>query len=803
MLKSMSLFYQKDNFDLFFKEHKQDKESIFEEIYSFLGNQEFKAKKDFKKAYTNLLLKEKNREKILSSGLVLKIDTNLSNLSKLILIDKENRYKLDIEFIKKVRVLNKKSIDPKIRYIISYAYFKHYYQINQKMKIKYKLKNDIEELSFSSDNLENEIIYNTNIEYISIYPNFKNIYDNIFEIIDKEKSLTTIDSNNFFNKYRLLLFPNINKEDINKIKFKRADLTEYDWDYKYFAYNRKTGITFNIQRILIEAFQMNKKYFYLNMDFLYNEENINNIGDYIFFNLAFLFSLDKKNEFIEFIENNILNFIYVYKGEKLIDKLLSLLFKKFGNNFRLYIDDVKSEVQLKIIKNLMDKYGIKDIIIYVQINERTLISLIEFRYKLIENDEIGSSINDEFDFYIPLSLNKININEIKNFYKKKLRPFFEKFDYETYLHLLKVKYLIYTQNVDIYKLIYIDSLLEFLYVKIGKSKVYETRFRNDVIEDIFNDYYINYISKFNNNNNNIFFELTKSEEGINLERQIIYDLIIKKININKIKVKKIFSIKFFPEIEFNKNEEYLFIQEAPNAPYYDFAYLYNSDGFIILKVGQIGINKNMDDLIKLDKEFLLFDLYYFAQKLKFEKGIKIDKIELCLITTYNAFEENVKYLKNEILKDKRKYNCFQDMKQFCNENDFIFLIFDTQFSDFYRYNNKNVLIKTDLKYDAFQFDVIKIFKKTKYIEGTKKINYYYKPKDAPNIIGKIKLPSDFKNEYLNSEFNFERTKERAIYKRKMEIEIDDIQKENIIDKKGDVASNKKKKQDKFDEKEEN
>ena len=77
------------------------------------------------------------------------------------------------------------------------------------MKIKYKLKNDIEELSFSSDNLENEIIYNTNIEYISIYPNFKNIYDNIFEIIDKEKSLTTIDSNNFFNKYRLLLFPNI------------------------------------------------------------------------------------------------------------------------------------------------------------------------------------------------------------------------------------------------------------------------------------------------------------------------------------------------------------------------------------------------------------------------------------------------------------------------------------------------------------------------------------------------------------------------------------------------------------------
>ena len=178
MLKSMSLFYQKDNFDLFFKEHKQDKESIFEEIYSFLGNQEFKAKQDFKKTYTNLLLKEKNREKILSSGLVLKIDTNLS---KLILIDKQNRYKLDIEFIKKVRVLNKKSIEPKIRYIISYAYYKHYYQINQKMKIKYKLKNNIEELSFSSDDLENEIIYNTNIEY-RIFKIFWTFHKNPYNI---------------------------------------------------------------------------------------------------------------------------------------------------------------------------------------------------------------------------------------------------------------------------------------------------------------------------------------------------------------------------------------------------------------------------------------------------------------------------------------------------------------------------------------------------------------------------------------------------------------------------------------------
>jgi hypothetical protein len=97
-----------------------------------------------------------------------------------------------------------------------------------------------------------------------------------------------------------------------------------------------------------------------------------------------------------------------------------------------------------------------------------------------------------------------------------------------------VKYLINAENFHLYKLIDIDSFLEFLLVKIKNQTVYNIRLRNDYIKKLFNEYYIDYIMKFKNVNNQIFFEISKTEEGINFERQIIFDLIIKNLNIERI-----------------------------------------------------------------------------------------------------------------------------------------------------------------------------------------------------------------------------------------------------------------------------
>ena len=758
----MSYFYQKQELDKFFENHQKDKERIFEEIYSFLGNREFESKKDFRTNYIKLLSKEKDKKKELDCGLIIQIGEDLSNLE---LQGKNSTFTLSIDFMKKVQILFKKTNEFKTRYIISKTYFIYYYQNLKKNKIKYKFNNSIEEESFLlSKNFENDIIYNPNLEYISLSPDFQEIYTDIFNILKKEKVLQSITPKELFNEFRIINFPEINKEDINKIEFKSFSFNDYCLGYKYLCYNKKIGLTLATQKLLIRLFQKEMKYFYCNMDFLYKEVDIKKIRNYLFFYLSFLFSLNEQEKFQNFIEKKVMNLIYIYKGENLIMELLKVLKKKFKDNYRLYVDNVKSRVQLNVINKFMNQYGKEDVYILIQINEDTLYCLFDIQFTLIENNMMGSSISDDFEYYIPFSLGKLDDKKIKKDYSNKLQHFFEKFDYESYLYLLKVKYLIEANNFDIYKLIDIDTFLPFLIVQIGQNEVYNIEFRNNMIKEIFDDYYINYVSKFKNINNNIFHEITKTEEGINLERQITYDLIIKKMNITKIKIDKIFSIKSFPNNEFNKNNEYLFIQNKSNAPYYDIGYLFNSNGLIIFKACQIGINKPNDYLKKLDKEFILFDLSYFSQQLEFEKGIKIDKIQFCLITSFNAFEENEKYLNKTISAKDRKYANFNDMKEFCAKNNYVFLIFDTKSSQFYFYDEENNLKQTDLKYDAFQLNVKKIFNKNKYISITKRLLYNFNP-DKPKYLGKFELPSNFNEETLNKEYKYKIVDNVAIYKK--------------------------------------
>ena len=304
---------------------------------------------------------------------------------------------------------------------------------------------------------------------------------------------------------------------------------------------------------------------------------------------------------------------------------------------------------------------------------------------------------------------------------------------------------------------------------------------------------MSYISTIKNVfNNKIFYEISKSEEGINFERQIIFDLIINNPNIKKVKIEQIYSVEKFPDITFENNKEYLFIQKKSNAPYYDFAYIYYSDDLTILKCSQIGINKGFDELIKLNKEFLLLDLAFFCQKFFYETKIKIHKVEICIITTYNAFEEYKNFLEKKIGIKNRKYNNFEVMKNFCFNNKYTFLIFDTKTSEFYKLKSDNKLQKENLTYSYNQFDIQKIFVKNKYIQQVKKLNYYYNPK-KPKIIGKIQLPKDFQKGMLNANLNFQIEDNIAIFKKikikkeedinndNNEIEIDEEQHNKIIE----------------------
>ena len=786
MLNSMSLYYQKQNFDVFLEKHNEDKELIFDEINSLLGNQVFSTKKCFINALTKLFSSDGNKKRKLKSGLILKMDEDMPILH---LTDKNNTFKIDIEFLKKIQILDKEKGNLEEKYIISQGYYSYILLTLKKGKIKYKFK-DCDECSFFSKDFEDDIVYNKNFEYISVNPDLSEIYDDIYNVLNKEKKFTTIEAKDLFNKYRLLNFPEINGVSIDKIKFKPVHLSGYDFRYKYLVYNKRIGLTLLNQKLLIRAFQDNRKFFYCNMEFLYNELDLNKIRNYLLFYLAFLFSIEEKDKYINFIDNNIISLIYVYKGKTLVNKLLDLLFEQFDDTFKFFIDNVKSDDQLKIVQNLLCKYTKEEIIIFIQINERTLLSLFDMHYyKLIEIIYDDDLINDYFEYYIPICLKEMSETDIKDKYRARLKTFFEKLNYDSYLYLLKVKYILSENDINLHKLLAINSFLDYIYIKIYNGRVYDAKWRNNTIKEIFGEFYINYVSKFKNINNNIFHDITKSEEGINFERQIIFDLILKNNNINKIKVDRIYSIQEFPDMDIERNKEYFFIQDKSNAPYYDFLFLYYSNDSTIINAGQIGINKNDEQLSHLNNEFLLFDLFYFAQKMKFEKKIKIDKIQISLITTYNAFEENQEYLNNNIPKNERKYNNFTTMKQFCDKNKYIFLIFDTRNTQFYRFNKENQLKKTDLKYNARQFDIKKIFKKSKYIENTIKMCYYFKPKD-PSIIAKIKLPKEFDNKRLNGDFNFKIIGRYAIYEQICRKDINCIKEGNKRDIKDDIYNEK-------------
>lgn len=746
----------------FINKYQNNREEIFNEIYEYLGNKTFKSLIEFKLNYIKILTKEENNSKKLSSGLILKIGYSSSALE---LTDDNSTFRIGIQYMKKVKIKRLEGISE--QFIISEKYYNKVIRDNN--CIKYKLKNSSKESSLESNELEIKVIFNESIEYLSVIPDYKDIYKKVFEIFEKEKNKSIIEPKEFFNEFRILNFPEFKNYDLDKIKWK-INYIYYDYNNKYFCYNKKVGLSLFLQRNLIDLTKENIKYFYLNIDYLINESSIKNIRKYIFFYLSTLFFTNEYKEYIEFIEKEVLSIIN-YKGKTLIIKLLEILQKNI-KNMELYIDNIKTKMEFDIIDDFIKTYD-ANINIFIQINNNTLPTLCNINFKLITYEPDSFSISDDMEYHLPLKLDAISLTVIKNTYSEQLKSYFSNFDYEDYRFLLKIKLFLNSTNFDLIELKKYASFLDFLLIKIHNKRVNKINFRNNMIKEIFDDLYEGYITKMKNINSNIFSEISKSEEGIYFEKQIIFDLITNKVNIQKVKIDKIFSIKEFPDFKKIEKQGILFIQTNTNAPYYDFSYIYTFNNLNILKCCQIGINKNIRELEKLNKMFLLFDLYFFCQKLRQEKKIQIDKIEICIITTYKAYEE---YINRNLKTKEKKYNNFETMKNYCHQNDFVFLIYDINNSEFFIFNKDNILTKTNLESVVFPNELKNIFENDDDIKGIKKLNYYFKLK-SPNVIGKIKLNNNMGIEKLNAYFYFKIIKNNIIFYSNKNI----IKKDNITD----------------------
>ena len=741
--------YLEEDLDIFLNKHEKDKEKIFNEIREYLGKKKFISKKEFFDNYFSLLSKENNCSKTLSSGLILKIGDATNALE---LTDCQT-FTIKIEYLKKIKIKSFKGNSYK--FIISERYFNKIIKNTKDNHLKYKETNKSKESTLESNEFDIKVIFNKNFDYLSIIPNYKNICDEVFEILEKEKSKKEISPKDFFNKFRLLNFPEIQKYDLDKINWKLNFMDFSDTNYKYFCYNKKIGLSIYLQRNFNYLSKRNIKFFYLNIDFLMNESSSKNIRNYLIFYMSNLYLNSEKDKYIEFIENDLSNNIE-YKGKILVEKILDLLVKNF-KDYELYIDNIKTKFEFDIVDNFIKTYDLKTFA-FIQINNNTVGVLSGINYKLVENLN-NFSILEDFEFYLPLNFGEINESQIRENYTKNLRNYFKNVDYEGYRFLLKIKYFLNAKKFYLFELNTYGSFLEFILVDINKNIVNKINFRNNIIEEIFNDLYEGYITKIINTDKNIFSEISKSNEGQFFEKQIIYDTIINNININKIRVDKIFSIKEFPINIIDKKEDILLIQINANAPYYDFGFIYRENNINILKLCQIGINKSKNELLKLNPNFLLLDIYYFCQKMHKEKQIEINKAEICLITTIKAYEESIN---NNTLQKERQYKNFEVMKDFCNHNNYLFFIYDVKNLEFFRLNSDNELITTDLKYSEHQKGIMKIFNNDDDLEGIKKLNYNFKLKD-PQIIGKIKINKNFNTEQLNPELVFQVKKNSVIF----------------------------------------
>ena len=105
-----------------------------------------------------------------------------------------------------------------------------------------------------------------------------------------------------------------------------------------------------------------------------------------------------------------------------------------------------------------------DVFALIQINKNTLYCLSDIRCILIDKLIVDKSIKNEMEYYIPYTLGKIDIKKIKEEYSEKLEPLFKDFNYESYLYLLNVKYLINSNDFSFQKLKDIKPFIDFLHV---------------------------------------------------------------------------------------------------------------------------------------------------------------------------------------------------------------------------------------------------------------------------------------------------------------------------------------------------
>ena len=458
-----------------------------------------------------------------------------------------------------------------------------------------------------------------------------------------------------------------------------------------FFHNSKIGITTSIISDLYEFYLAKYRVLYFNSSEIYSSDNYKRKKYFLFF-LCLLFFEKESEKAIKFL----IEIYYNYSKYENIEALFSAFLELFKDNdsFIIIFDDIHSKEHYESInklKNIINKFKKeKKIFIreFIEINKETLSIINEFyeSNKTFETIRNNKNIKLIEDLTIISELNNNNNNCLDD-YKNKIRIKINKIlkNLDDRLNLIKLFYYLSNDILkDLSKVIIlfdeIKDFIEFLNINISNISM-KLEFRNKIIEYYFKLYYnYNFEKLFFEESKNFIFNKLKSEEGFSFERQIILSISISKMMklYSLVNVQRIYCLEKIKNFKVNGN--ILFYQTNESAPLYDFAILVrNSKGEYILKAYQATIKKPTDELNKLIRNKIIYDLSYFIEKirriLKIEiKGFTFGIIKLYKDESYNTDDNNIEIIFN-----------------FCTKNNYEFILYDMNNDLFLlnKYKNEN------------------------------------------------------------------------------------------------------------------
>ena len=420
------------------------------------------------------------------------------------------------------------------------------------------------------------------------------------------------------------------------------------------------------------------------------------------------------------------------------------LFNNVDNKkFIIVFDNILTKEENEIIESIINDYYKDNFMfftIYPLMNEFTENKFIEY-------------INKPYDTHSPFSLLFANIID----FEKKSPKYEEKTDIKIFEGVKQNDEMIIYDLIRIFnfKSIFVDSInrdinsksLEFLvkymkYLNIkfdntGK-KIINISFKNKFIENQFKTKYDNILTIIKTKNNLSFNNLIGQKDGFDLEKIIINEIIYsQKEEFKTLKVKSIFGLKQIEKEEKidYQNSNFFIKQKSLTGEMVDFAFKIIKDKKQYLKMAQMTSTKTKEEKEKLSIDIMKINCSYLKKTFKENNLGDINGVSFCIIAPIR------------ILEDKNTDD-YISLKEFCEENNYEFILFDINKSLFYkRENEDNIKIDIfdiNIKYqlDIIGFDKIITIDKPLKIKSLRKVKGRDKDKEDSDVRTALKLTKE-------------------------------------------------------------